>query len=126
MKEVRMNEIDFTMMKTMMKKVRMNGIDFKIIWEEFCPHLFNYTFAIGVNQINKKEWILFHVYGWQGSDVYEVIRIYPDVFIYTDKKALMNKIKSDMAKYLTESLTRRFRSGVLSLKQIATMAGWNE
>ena len=37
-----------------------------------------------------------------------------------------NKIKSDMAKYLTESLTRRFRSGVLSLKQIATMAGWNE
>ena len=38
-----------------MKKVRMNGIDFKIIWEEFCSHLFNYTFAIGVNQINKKE-----------------------------------------------------------------------
>jgi len=108
-----------------MKRVRMNGINFKIIWEEFCPHLFNYTFAIGVNQINKKEWILYHVYNWQGSDVYEIIRIYPDVFTYANKKALMDKIKSDMANYLTKSLTHRFESGVLSLEQIATMAGWS-
>lgn len=108
-----------------MKKIRMNGIDFKIIWEEFCPHLFNYTFAIGVNQINKKEWVLFHVYNWQGSDVPEVIRIYPDVFIYENiyenEKTLINKIKSDMAKYLTESLTRRFRSGMLTIEQIERM-----
>ena len=104
-----------------MKKVRMNGIDFKIIWEEFCPHLFNYTFAIGVNQINKKEWVLFHIYNWQGSDVPEVICIYPNVFIYADKKTLINKIKSDMAKYLTESLTRRFRSGMLTIEQIERM-----
>ena len=59
-----------------MKTITINRVKINIIWEQFFSNLFNYTFALGVNQTDKNEMILFHVYGWQGKDEYSVISLF--------------------------------------------------
>lgn len=105
-----------------MKTIIINRVKINIVWEQFFSNLFNYTFALGINQANKNEMVLFHVYGWQGKDEYSVISLFYLDTVDNNANLLTEYVKKDIARFLKKSLTNRVQSGTLTIEQIERMA----
>ncbi len=96
--------------------------DFDIIWEEFRPDLFNYTFALGIDHANRDELSLLSVSGWMGKDRYDTINTYFLNVFKNEPNHLMECVKKDIGKYLKKCLTGRLQCGMITIKQIERLA----
>jgi hypothetical protein len=95
---------------------------FDIVWEEFCPDLFNYTFALGIDHKDRDKLSLLSVQGSYSKDRYDTINTYFLNGFANDPDRLTECIKKDIAKYLKECLTNRVAYGTITMKQVIKLS----
>lgn len=96
-----------------------NEKTFAICWETVCM---GYTFAVGIDTTEPNEVSIFYVTNNGLKDDYEVLdTCFWDVY-QKYNFSFEEKVKKEMSKVIKGGLTRRLKSGKITVEQIERMA----